>query len=85
MWVFSGVVVILNAAIYLFRPGGDLLLTVVSDSLPAVCALAAVLALASTFRALAVFDQTKRPGFSCSWGSACSSSPKPSTDSRRCS
>ena len=41
LWVFSAAAVTLNVAVYLFRPGGDLLLTVVSDFLPAVCALAA--------------------------------------------
>ncbi len=52
-------VLVLNALVYLFRPGGGIVLTVVSDFLPVVCAGAAFVLLASTLRAFAVLDQTK--------------------------
>jgi hypothetical protein len=52
-------VLVLNALVYLIQPGGDAVLTVVSDFLPAICAAAAFILLASTLRALTVLDQTK--------------------------
>jgi hypothetical protein len=52
-------VLVLNALVYLVRPGGEAVLTFVSDFLPVICAAAAFVLLASTLRALAVLDQTK--------------------------
>ncbi len=52
-------VLVLNALVYFFQPGGEGVLTIVSDFLPVVCAAAAFVLLASTLRALAVLDQTK--------------------------
>jgi hypothetical protein len=52
-------VLVVNALVYLVRPGGDPVLTVVSDFLPAVCAAAAFILLAATLRALRVLDQAK--------------------------
>jgi hypothetical protein len=52
-------VLILSALVYLFKPGGEAVLTWVSDLAPVACAAAAFVLLGSTLRALTVLDQTK--------------------------
>ena len=52
-------VLVLNAVVYLVQPGGEGVLTVVSDFLPVACAAAACIMLAGATRAFTVFDQTK--------------------------
>ncbi len=57
--IAMAVVLVLNGLVYLIQPGGEAVLTVVSDILPIVCAGAAFVLLASTLRAFKVMDQTK--------------------------
>ncbi len=57
--IAMAVVLVLNALVYFFKPGGEAVLTIVSDFLPIVCAGAAVVMLASTLSAFKVMDQTK--------------------------
>jgi diguanylate cyclase len=60
-----------NLVFIVFRPGGEFLQLVVSDCLPIICSILAVIALATAFRSLKVWDEAKAAWFLILLGTAC--------------
>ncbi len=57
-WIFSGALIIFNILFYWLTPEG-ILLTIVSDLLPILCAIVAVIGISLAVRSFKSFDQTK--------------------------
>lgn len=58
IWIFTGILIIFNFLFFWVKPEGKIL-TIVSDALPVVCALVAVIGISFAVKSLHGLDQTK--------------------------
>ncbi len=63
VWYFVLAIVFINIFFYVVKPGGEMVLTIVSDLLPVICSLITIVALWGTFKAFKVHDYTRTAWF----------------------
>jgi len=59
LWIIMTTIVMLNLIVYLFKPGGDIVLKYTSNILPVLCSLIATLFILLAVRSFKAFDFTK--------------------------
>lgn len=59
LWVFTGILLLINIGVYAFRLGGEEFLTIFSDSLPVLCAVISAVCLFYAFKVFKKLDFVK--------------------------
>ncbi len=63
LWIMGLVIIVINLYVYIFKPGGDVVLKYFSDILPVICSFITVLGLSAALKSFKVFDQAKLSWF----------------------
>jgi hypothetical protein len=58
-WIFAVLLIVFNAVFFWLKPGGEFILTIVSDGLPIISVFVALLGVGSAVKSFSGMDQTK--------------------------